>query len=565
MTQSGQGGRSERESNKPGEQAGYLRTAMHGAGNRLFVVSIAVLSIALLVATVIHIDGCSKQSPTVYDSDSSPVVVIDRHEDSASVNQDSVLVIQISTVEDALQGMVHEVAVTVNRAPFRLEGFNFLFGYDPSGIQFESASLGVLNSDCGWEYFDYRFVFPQRCDTCPRGMMRVVGMADMNNGDIHPDWDCLDSLGVGGPYTLFTLKFRLTNDRTFECSWTPIRFFWSTCNDNLLSCYPDSGASIMKFGASRYVFDDTTLTAFLNNDSTGYPTVTGFQSECPPTQGPRNIPYVQVVDYINGGIRVICADSIDARGDVNLNGNANEIADVVLFSNYFVHGIGVFNVSYQGQVAASDVNANGVPLEVADLVYLIRMITGDANPYPNLTPVPASLTHNRGVLSVNTKAGAAYVVADGNVNPTLLAQQMELSYAYDGHNTHILIYKIERVGFEGDFLALDASIVSVECATYDGTPMILDGTVAPRPALVVSNHPNPFTDTTTISFVLPSPSEFTCTVFDAGGSRIIKFVGSDDARRITIKWDASDQPEGIYVCRVEAAGLVATHRMMLAR
>lgn len=538
---------------------------MHGAGNRLFVASATALSIALVVATAIHIDGCSKQSPTVFDSDSSPVVVIDRHEDSASVNQDSVLVLQISTVEDALQGMIHEVAVTVNREPFRLEGFNFFFGYDPSGIQFESASPGVLNSDCGWEYFDYRFVFPQRCDTCPRGMMRVVGMADMNNGDIHPDWDCLDSLGVGGPYTLFTLKFRLTNDRTFECSWTPIRFFWSTCSDNLMYCYPDSGASSMKFGASRYVFDDTTLTAFLNNDSTGYPTVTGFQSECPPTQGPRNIPYVQVVDYINGGIRVICADSIDARGDVNLNGTNYEFADAVLFAAYFVHGVGVFNINQQGQIAATDVNRNGVTLELGDLVYLVRHITGDVLPLDELKPTPGSYTYDNGVLSVLLEVGAAFIVAEGDVVPTLLATDMQMSYAFDSTNTRILIWKVEQnARFSGAFLKVDGPIVDVAFASYSGAPILLRD-ISIIDAMLLENYPNPFSDATTISFVLPSPSEFTCTVFDAGGTRVIQFVGAGDAELITIEWDASDQPEGIYVCRVKAGGLVATRRMMLVR
>lgn len=548
---------------KPKEPPGQSRVLVCRAARRLFVGSMAVLLIALLMATALHIDGCSKQSPTVFDSDSSPVVVIDRSEDSASVNQDSVLVLQISTVRNALQGMTHQVAVTVNRAPFRFEGFDFFFGYDPGGIQFESASPGVLDTDCGWEYFDYRFLSSRLCDTCPRGMMQVVGIAELNNGDIHPDWDCFDSLGVEGPYTLFTLKFRLTYDRTFECSWNPIRFLWADCGDNTVTCTPDSNGLVL--GASRYVFDDTTLTESLNNDTTGYPTITGFQAECPPTHGLINMPVVQVVDYINGGIHVVCGEWIDARGDVNLNGTTNEIADAVLFSNYFVRGIGVFNVNYQGQVAATDVNRNGVTLELGDLVYLIRHITGDVLPLDELKPTPASYTYDNGVVSVLPEAGAAFIVVDGDVVPRLLASEMEMSYAYDGVDTRILVWSVEPgARFVGAFLEVEGPIVETVFVGYSGAPLLLRDLPFEN-ALTLDNYPNPFSDTTNISFTLQERGGFSCTVADAAGSRIIEFVGVGNAGRITFKWNASKQPEGIYTCRVEADGLVATHRMILVR
>ena len=42
---------------------------------------------------------------------------------------------------------------------------------------------------------------------------------------------------------------------------------------------------------------------------------------------------IRCVDFTNGGIDIICADSIDARGDINLNGLAYEVADAVMFSN----------------------------------------------------------------------------------------------------------------------------------------------------------------------------------------------------------------------------------------
>ena len=63
--------------------------------------------------------------------------------------------------------------------------------------------------------------------------------------------------------------------------------------------------------------------------------------------------------YNIGGIDIVCADSIDDRGDINLNGVANEVADAVLLGNYFVYGLSVFTINIEGQIAASDVNADG--------------------------------------------------------------------------------------------------------------------------------------------------------------------------------------------------------------
>ena len=158
------------------------------------------------------------------------------------------------------------------------------------------------------------------------------------------------------------------------------------------------------------------------------------------------------VDFINGGVDVVCADSIDDRGDINLDGQAYTIADVVLFSNYFVHGIGVFE-HFQASAAASDVNADGLPLSVADLVYLTRVVIGDALPYPKLDPVTAKVNYNGSVLSVDQKMGAAFVTIEGNVTPELLANNMDMSYGMLRQTVTPTSswYNIGKESFQGGF------------------------------------------------------------------------------------------------------------------
>lgn len=383
--------------------------------------------------------------------------------------------IQVETIEDASQGMHVLVGVTLNRSQHQMGGFDFMLGYEAAALLFQAAIPGVLHTECSWEYFNYRYGPQGDCgNECPSGLIEVIAIAETNNGPHHPDMACTDSLAANGPDTLFVLDFLVSNDRTLECTFVPIRLYWTNCTDNSIAYHPadDPFASIQ--GVSRLVFDNPRLTDPISDEQAGFPTYKGTQDVCLAGSGQGKPVPVQIVDFINGGVDIVCADSIDFRGDINLNGHSNEIADAVLFSNYFVHGAGVFNIDYDAQVAASDVNKNGVPLEVADLVYLIRIIVGDALPYQDLNPVAGSLTLSGGVFAISLRAGAAYVVVEGDVNPTLLNNLMWMNHAFDGVNTRILISKIEQGAyFEGNFLELDGNIVSVECATYDGAPIDL--------------------------------------------------------------------------------------------
>ncbi len=531
---------------------------------RSLVVAAVLLATVFLTGLCVLVPGCVKKSPTTFDDGDSAVGIF-APEDTVFWEQDSVYVVQIESTEATLQGMHELVDVTMNRNPFQSGGWDLLIAYDASALNFQAAIPGALHTECGWEYFNYRYGPFGNCDTlCPSGMLRVISIAETNNGPYHPDMQCCASLAAAGPYVLFTLDFLVSNDRTLECAFVPIRFFWMDCNDNSVAYHPTDNPHGSIQGVSRYVFETPLLDEMIADDAAGYPTYTGAQQECFENDPDKPVP-VRTIDFVNGGVQIICADSIDDRGDVNLNGTTNEIADAVLFSNYFVKGIGVFNVNLQGQIAATDVNRNGTSLEIADLVYLVRIITGDALPLAPVTPVPGKLTQSAGTLSIDRRAGAAYIVLEGDVAPRLLATEMEISYAFDGRNTRVLVSKIQASAyFEGQFLAFDANVVEAELATYNGAPIDLGGAPVTAP-LNVTNHPNPFRDTTTIGFYMPDSGDFECAIFNWLGTRVALFRGTSGTGFVSFEWAASDLPEGVYVCRVEVGGVVAMHRMLLAR
>ena len=126
--------------------------------------------------------------------------------------------------------------------------------------------------------------------------------------------------------------------------YVPIRFCWYDCGDNAISSV--SGDTLF---ISRHVYD-------YNNGANEpdiaadnlFPSWTGANSTCDIALEDGKPDPLRIVDFQNGGIDIVCADSIDARGDINLNEIANEIADAVLFSNYFIYGLGVFDVNVEG-------------------------------------------------------------------------------------------------------------------------------------------------------------------------------------------------------------------------
>jgi len=404
-----------------------------------------------------------------------------------------------------IQGQHAFVDVTMEAGSEVPAGFDFLISYDASVLFFQSALSGsdFYIGGCGWEYFSYRFGPFGNCGSaCPSGMIRIVGIAETNNGPNHPD--CLKP---NLPAKIFSLDFLVSNDRTYECQFALIRFYWLDCGDNSLAYYPLTAMDSVVQGIEASVWNyysgvgEAATYIEVTSVPTSFPTGFGAPDECLTQNEDPNKPHPnRIIDFYNGGIRIICSEDIDARGDVNLNGESNEIADAVLFSNYFVMGLDVFKVNIDGQIAATDVNADGLTLSVADLVYLTRVIVGDALPISKLTTVEVAYSHTDGVVSVEREMGGAFMTVAGNVTPKLLARDMEMKYAYRDGQTRILVSSLEGRSFSGDMVEVDGELLSIEMATSDGAMAVLNA--LPSEFGLSQNYPNPFNPTTTIGFAL---------------------------------------------------------------
>ena len=250
-----------------------------------------------------------------------------------------------------------------------------------------------------------------------------------------------------------------------------------------------------------------------------------------------------------------------------LNGIRRVIVLIPLRKRLFIYGLGIFHINEEGQIAATDVNADGLVLTVGDLVYQIRIIVGDAQPYPKVTtPVNATYVHGHdGGLRVSNEVamGAAFVVMEGEVTPALLAPDMEMKYNFDGENTRILVYSLEGNSFTGEFLNVTGDIVSIEMATREGNPGTAE--LIPSDFALHQNYPNPFNPTTTIGFALPTASNYTLTIYNVSGQEVERFAGAHEAGIVEIEWDAENLASGIYFYKLTAGSFTATKKMVMLK
>ncbi|MGD8922342.1 MAG: T9SS type A sorting domain-containing protein, partial [Candidatus Zixiibacteriota bacterium] len=484
------------------------------------------------------------------------------------VEIDECVHVQIEKVHNTLQGHIESVDINLNGSGKPLGGFEFLISYDASVLTALTASPGQLFESCGWEYFTYRYGVDGNCTgACPSGLIKIVGLAETNNGAYHPG--CFFDGMVG---TLASMEFLVSNNRNYECQFVPIEFFWDDCADNTFS---SMAGDTMWISREVYGFELNNIT----DNSYGFPGKYGAPDLCLEGGGPGKPTPFRCVDFTNGGIDIICADSIDDRGDINLNGLAYEVADAVMFSNYFIYGLDAFGTGPQveASIAASDVNGDGIALSVADLVYLIRVVVGDAAAMPKPNPSAAyeaefSVVNN--VLTVSnasTEIGAIHLLIAGDARPSLdeHVTDMELQYRFDGADTRVLIYNRNASAYleEGPILNLGTSgrIKSIEVGSFDGYVMAARLSSLPETYSLSQNYPNPFNPVTTIEFALPEAGEWELVIYNILGQVVEQWKKEGQAGYYKVEWDAGRYASGVYFYRLRAGEYSATRKMVLLK
>jgi hypothetical protein len=483
---------------------------------------------------------------------------------------------------EVLNGMNATICIVAEggAVPDDAGGFDFLICYDQSGLSFLGASQpSAANDGPGWEYFTYRTgMFGGNCGGgCPDGFVRLVSIADMNNGV------ALDPalFNIDGDI-LACLTFFVTSDRNFINSCLHVGFCSYDCGDNTVSSKSGDTTWVPRFGEPNSVYF-------------------GPDYDCPPDP---KVEYVREISFCSGAICII--EPPDDRGDINLNGIANEIGDAVLYANYFIYGSGVLNddaALAQVQILASDINDDGIVLTVADLIYLIRIITGDAAPFPpgtgngspKLSPYANSLDviTDRGSDAVTVRTvgnvevgGAMFVYRYAGLQvgePTLTSGEgMTIRSAARNGELRILVtpdvenptalvsgaHNLVRIPVSGDG---SMELVDVQVSDRSGALLSVNSANALRPTeySLHQNYPNPFNAGTVIRVDLKEQSDWSLTIYNVAGQAVRNFSGTNDIG-VNVTWDGTDESNapvasGMYFYRVSAGEFSATKKMVLLK
>ncbi|MCI0596224.1 MAG: HYR domain-containing protein [candidate division Zixibacteria bacterium] len=481
-------------------------------------------------------------------------------------------------------GPVAKTAAPLSGGSDVVGGFSFLISYDCACLQFLSARQGTLLVEQEWEFFTYRYgsIGNGNCGSgCPSCLIRIVAIADVNNGASHPNL----SGGSAGEWVV--LKFRVSNDRTLNGMCCPISWYWFDCTDNAVS---DSTGNELWVARQLFSADGNPIDL-----ATEFPTDV---SNCDQfSGGPGKPSPIKKLCFKNGRICIPFDTDIDDRGDLNLNGFAHDVGDAVLYENYFIYGSGVLSADptqRQAQIAASDVNGDGISLSVGDLVALIRVLTGDAAPLSNkVVPTAAgvnlSWTLSGGELKVTTASASelgglfVHFKYRGTAEKTLTlltpADGMAPKVNAENGELRILINSDQRgaklpAGEVSFSLPADGELefVEAQASNYQGQPLPVTAKAAALPTqfALSQNYPNPFNPKTNFTLSLPSAGHYKISIYNLLGEAVRTFEGEAAAGHQNFIWDGTDSrgknvSSGLYFYKAEVGKFTVTKKMMLLR
>jgi hypothetical protein len=324
-------------------------------------------------------------------------------------------------------------------SPVSAGGADLLIGYDGNVLSLLDATPGPSLNMCDWEYFTYRTDVNVHCTgvpdpSCPSHLLRIVAIADVNNGNTHPscylqNW--------GG--TFASLRFLILPGTPFP-SQSLVRFYWADCGDNIVS---SATGDTLYF--AHQVFDFNSQTPFPTPAS--LPGIAGVPDSCVNSPGKTSL---RQVDFLDGIVYVYPLNI--KRGDLNLNGLAYEVSDLIVYQNFFFFGPVSLDPDPQRrnqQIAASDINADDQMLTFRDLTYLYRIIIGDAIPFPKAgnRSVTVAFTQDRtnSSISVNCPNNLAAVLLHfhGKIVPEFkwpYSQFTKTSYDTLTNETSVAVY-----------------------------------------------------------------------------------------------------------------------------
>jgi hypothetical protein len=462
--------------------------------------------------------------PTQADTGTYPVRFYADDQNGGHADQAAVLRItpghRLALEIDTVSGYSDQVVTLLIHMQNRelISGFELLFHLDPTAVTVTDVGRAGTRIE-NWEMFAVTEDYAGH-----PGEIQIMARADINDGSPTAMLD-------PGEGPIAAVQLHLISDVNFAGLSFPARFVFHTAQANTVM------------------------------DAAGE---TVFQDE---------------IAYTHGAVLIrVYEDKL--IGDINLNGLAFEVGDVVYFANYFSNPV-LFPLSY-AQRANSDVNGDGTPATIADLVYMINIVTGGAAPKaaPGGEARATWAIDDSGALWLESEQalGAVYVelrsAREPEPGPALAG--MTVKSGHEGGLRRLVIYSMAGAAVATDagplLLGLGgAEIVAIRASDATGFAVDLaPRAVRPERATLLGNYPNPFNPTTSIRFALADPGDVKIEIYNLLGLRVRSLGGRFPAGEHDLVWDGRDRSgrpvaSGVYFYRFSHAGNQHVRRMLLLK
>ncbi len=467
--------------------------------------------------------------------------------------------------DTASPGSKVKIPIVIKANTTDIGGFSLCLEYDPALLTFINLERGQFFDQPGpfagsymWNYLVWR---NNPSTVIHKFKLCIIGIGKLYYyGGI-----CMPAGGQGVLY----VEFRLSNNELYRCMRTPI--IWERLDPQcIVNAFSDCS------GSNVYVFNDTLFYNPRICDSTAL--------------WPKQDVNI-CVGWKDGGVVFKCDVDPIVMGDINANGFAYEIGDAVLFAKYFISGLSVFSSdpeTRERQIASSDINRDGLTLSIADLVYLLRILSGDTQPLGGSKIAPVD--QKAKVLVVNdahlieiqspVDLGAVLLTFQGEASKLEpIISGLEVKWGKSEGNTKVLIYGMkqgEKIPAGISKLVKiygDVELVKVEAAEYYGMPVEVEVVVLsskPESYLLSQNYPNPFNANTTIKFATPVEGKVSLKIYNVAGQLVKEYSEFMNAGYHSITWDGTGSngdkvSSGVYLYKLQVGEFAEVRKMTLLK
>ena len=174
-----------------------------------------------------------------------------------------------------------------------------------------------------------------------------------------------------------------------------------------------------------------------------------------------------------------------------------------------------------------------------------------------VSPVTFTMPPNNIVKAIKVDSIAKWYWRNSATTDASIIKVDSIKFMNMAYNTTAPAYKFGADGKPAGATEWFGVVVSVEKSTAGMLPSVYS---------LLQNYPNPFNPSTAISYQLSAVSRVSVKVFDLLGREIATLAnGTFAAGTHTIQWDASNQPSGVYMYRLEVNGASQTKKMVLTK